>query len=174
MLPHSLQKLKWGHQLKAPWVGRLEERPQQISKMMARGRVSRVPSGMDRAPCPSLACSQLLGLFCRCSESQVQGGVKQVRLPRCFLRVSGDISDSVFCKLHANGSLQSPLFSVTVSICPREVIPWFFGISNISAMQSPMLSALFGSITVATAPSEASEPDSTECMTRGGALSHTR
>lgn len=46
--PRSLQKLKWGHQLKAPGVGRLEERPRQISKVMARGRVSRVPSGMDR------------------------------------------------------------------------------------------------------------------------------
>lgn len=48
LFPRSLQKLKWGHQLKAPGVGRLEERPRQISKVMARGRVSRVPSGMDR------------------------------------------------------------------------------------------------------------------------------
>lgn len=67
-----------------------------------------------------------------------------------------DISDLVFCKFHANGSLQSPSFSVTVSICPREVIPWFFGISNVLAIESPMFSALFGSITVATIPSKVS------------------
>lgn len=36
-------------------------------------------------------------------------------------------------------------FSVMVpSMCPQRVIPWFCGILNISAIPSPMFSALFG------------------------------
>jgi len=40
--------------------------------------------------------------------------------------------------------LFKPIVSVMVSICPKQVIPLLFGISNISAIQSPMFSALFG------------------------------
>lgn len=57
-----------------------------------------------------------------------------------------DICDLVFCKLHGNGSLPSPLSLSQFPSWFPKIIPLLllFGISNILAIKSPMFSALFG------------------------------
>lgn len=57
-----------------------------------------------------------------------------------------DICDLVFCKLHGNGFLPSPLSLSRFPSSFPKIIPLLllFGISNILAIKSPMFSALFG------------------------------
>lgn len=111
----------------------------QIFQVDGTGRASRGALWGGEVTPWRLACSQFLGPSGGCSRSP--SGAERVRLSHCSGRVWG----TCWCSgtFHGRGSLPSALFchGFHLSSGSHSLV---FGISHISAIHRPMLSALFG------------------------------